>query len=82
MDKSIAGGGLALGILAGVIFHNIALGMIFGLISGQVPVRQNQGWTAATPESRVRPASNVRCPPGQDIRAPEALIAASPNAPR
>ena len=34
MDKSFAGGGLILGILAGVIFDNIALGIIFGLMLG------------------------------------------------
>jgi len=34
MDKKFAGGGFALGIIAGVIFDNIALGMIFGLMLG------------------------------------------------
>lgn len=34
MDKSFAGGGLILGILAGVIFDNIALGLLFGLMLG------------------------------------------------
>ena len=34
MDKNFAGGGFALGLIAGVISDNIALGMIFGLMLG------------------------------------------------
>ncbi|GAB6197503.1 hypothetical protein PAGU2595_028380 [Lysobacter xanthus] len=34
MDKKFAGGGLVLGILAGVIFHNLALGIVFALLLG------------------------------------------------
>lgn len=36
MDKPFAGGGLILGILAGVIFDNIALGLLFSLMLGAV----------------------------------------------
>ena len=34
MDKTFAGGGLILGILGGVIFDNLALGIVFGLLLG------------------------------------------------
>jgi hypothetical protein len=34
MDKTFAGGGLILGILGGVIFDNLALGIVFGLLFG------------------------------------------------
>ena len=34
MDKIFAGGGLILGILGGVIFDNLALGIVFGLLLG------------------------------------------------
>ena len=34
MGKKFAGGGLVLGILIGVIFDQLALGIIFGLLVG------------------------------------------------
>jgi Na+/H+ antiporter NhaA len=34
MDKKFAGAGLVLGILIGVIFDQLALGIIFGLLIG------------------------------------------------
>lgn len=34
MDKTFAGGGLILGILGGVIFDNLPLGIVFGLLVG------------------------------------------------
>jgi hypothetical protein len=34
MDKTYAGGGLVLGIIGGVIFDNLALGIVFGLLLG------------------------------------------------
>jgi hypothetical protein len=34
MVKTSAGGGLILGILGGIIFDNLALGIVFGLLLG------------------------------------------------
>lgn len=34
MDKTFAGGGLLLGIFVGIIFDQVALGIIFGLLFG------------------------------------------------
>ncbi len=36
MDKTFAGGGLMLGIIAGVIFDQGALGILLGLLLGAV----------------------------------------------